>query len=187
MRFEKQLFDNQETYMNNNFKNEEWKDITDYEGIYQIASSGRVKNLKTGRILKTVVTKCGYEMVILCKNCKTKGLTVHRLLGIHFIPNGNPDVFTVINHKDGNKLNNQLTNLEWCTPASNIQHAYANGLVGMGYKKVHKLNIITGEILTTYESLKAAAKDVGISESSICSALKGRYKQAKGFKWQYAQ
>src|SRR4051812_15521251 len=97
MRLKQKLVNNKEAIMRINY--EIWKDITGYEGIYQISSAGRVKNIRTGRVLKGSITKCGYLMVILCTNCKIKGFTIHRLLGVHFINNAQPEVCIVINHK----------------------------------------------------------------------------------------
>ena len=105
-----------------------WKDIKEYEGLYQINEKGEVKSLpkKAGRsqrkakILKTYTDKDGYIKVILCKNNKTRFLSVHRLLAEAFIPN--PLNLPQINHKDENKKNNDLNNLEWCDCKYNINY-----------------------------------------------------------------
>lgn len=105
-----------------------WKDIIGYEGLYQISDTGEIKSLakmagrsrRKERILKTYLDKDGYVKVILCKNNKTHFLSVHRLLAEVFIPN--PFNYEQINHKDENKKNNNLTNLEWCTCKYNINY-----------------------------------------------------------------
>ena len=119
-------------------KNKIWKDIPDYEGLYQVSNFGEVKSLPKirnvfssnyiakERILKPALNDSGYKIVVLTKNKKSKSLRVHRLVALAFIPNleNKPQV----NHKDGNKLNNHIDNLEWCTNSENEIHAYKLGL-----------------------------------------------------------
>ena len=110
-----------------------WLPIKGYEGLYEISNLGRVKSLPkvrgravTGeKILKSHVVN-GYEMVMLCRNYKTFNASVHRLVARAFIPN--PKNKPHINHIDGNKANNSIENLEWCTPSENMIHAYRTGL-----------------------------------------------------------
>jgi len=119
-------------------KLEQWKDIINYEGFYKISNFGNVKSvdryvnskngsksLKIGRIKKAGVTN-GYRVVLLSKFNKEKGFGVHRLVAMHFIENikNKPEV----NHKDGNRLNNHVDNLEWCTSSENSKHSYENKL-----------------------------------------------------------
>ena len=109
-----------------------WKDIVEYEGIYQVSNLGRVKSIHNTythnqngmRIPSTV--GCGYLAVALYKNSKGKNHKIHRLLAQYFIPN--PHNYKCVNHIDGNKLNNSLDNLEWCTSAHNNKHAWDIGL-----------------------------------------------------------
>ena len=122
-----------------------WKDIKGYEGYYQVSNLGRIKSLgryifiirNRGRqtynqivkekILKTYKSSNGYLLVFLKKNNKTKSLFVHRAVATAFIPNieNKPQV----NHKDGNKQNNCLDNLEWATHSENMQHAWKHHLI----------------------------------------------------------
>lgn len=100
-----------------------WKTIEGYEGIYEISSHGKVKSLKKGLMLKIFLTgKPAYLSVTLCKKGKEKTCRIHRLIASGFIPN--PENYPLINHKDGNKLNNNVENLEWCTAAMNVLHSY---------------------------------------------------------------
>lgn len=94
---------------------EDWKDIKGYEGEYQISSCGRVRSLKTNRVLK--LYEGDYSRVCLCKNGVKKTWKVHRLVADAFIPN--PDNLPEINHKDENKYNNCVENLEWCSKVYN--------------------------------------------------------------------
>lgn len=105
-----------------------WKDVKNYEGLYQISNLGRVKSMskfagfsyRKERMLKTSLDKDGYVKVTLCKNNRTRFSSIHRLLAECFIPN--PNNYPQINHKDENKQNNDLSNLEWCTCKYNINY-----------------------------------------------------------------
>jgi hypothetical protein len=89
---------------------------------YSITKGGTVLNEWTGAILNQCISKTGYKVVSLHR----KTTKLHRLLAIAFIPN--PNNYTIINHIDGNKLNNELSNLEWCNHSHNLKHAYDIGL-----------------------------------------------------------
>lgn len=117
-----------------------WKDIKGYEGLYQVSNLGRIKSLQRYRISKSGTNQnvnekilkqsCGktnkYLNVTLAKNKKNKTFQIHRLAALNFIPN--PNNYPQVNHKDGNKQNNCVDNLEWCTCKENINHAWKNGL-----------------------------------------------------------
>jgi len=117
---------------------EMWKDINGFEGYYKISNYGNVKSLdrlvksKAGslKFLKGNIKKCAissvYRLALLSKENKEIGISVHKLVALHFIPN--PLRKPEINHMDGNKLNNYFGNLEWCTRSENIQHSYDIGL-----------------------------------------------------------
>lgn len=98
-----------------------WKDVPNYEGLYQISSFGRVKNLK-GKILKGHTNT--YKSVSLRKNKTPKGFLIHRLVALAFLPN--PHNKKCVNHKDLDKLNNHVTNLEWVSNQENIAHFKEN-------------------------------------------------------------
>lgn len=112
------------------------KPIKNFENVYAISDIGEVFIIKNNKLLKTSTCTSGYAMAQLfihyCPTTKKrtyKHIRVHRLVAEHFIPN--PDIlkFTQVNHIDGNKLNNHVNNLEWVTPAQNMQHAVATGLL----------------------------------------------------------
>lgn len=129
---------------------EKWKDVVGYEGYYQISNFGRIKSLNRNETningisrrlkgsLKNSFMSCGYVLVTLSKNCENKSHTIHRLVAEAFIPN--PDNLDEVNHKDRNKRNNFLSNLEWCTSRENTHHARkrmtsSSKYVGVSYDK----------------------------------------------------
>jgi hypothetical protein len=164
--------------MEKNNTQEEWKAIAECNGEYYVSNHGRVKSLKFGkeRILKPTVVGNGYLAVDICiLNKKRTMRTIHRLVALSFISNekGKTDV----NHKDGNKLNNLVENLEWMTRKENIQHAWDSGLFESTRLAISKavskakskpvVDIITGK---KYDSLKLACLD--INETYRCHNLR---------------
>ena len=112
-----------------------WKDIVGYEGLYQVSNLGNVKRLKgyKGRgkgyiveehLIQPSINSRGYQNVILCKNGKTKTFTMHRLVAIAFLDNS--EKLPQVNHKDENKLNNCVDNLEWCDSQYNNNYGTRN-------------------------------------------------------------
>ncbi len=178
---------------------EVWKDIPGYEGHYQVSNLGSVKSIErlrrtkgTGitkvceRIVKPTIDKFGYCKVCLFKNGKRKYCKPHRLVAIAFIPN--PDNKPEVNHKDGNKTNNNVSNLEWNTASENMRHAFANGLNG-GERKKNRMPVWQFDkahnLIATYPSIYAAEKKTGIKNIWMCCT--GKYKVAGGYIWKCAK
>ena len=110
---------------------EQWKPIQEFNGEYEVSNLGRVRSMKryygmVGRIMPQTIQRTGYSAVTLWMNNKAYCRKVHRLVIEAFTPN--PDSLPCINHIDGNKLNNHVNNLEWCTYQHNMQHAVRTGL-----------------------------------------------------------
>jgi len=108
--------------------NEIWKSIEGYEGIYEVSNLGRVKSLKFNKekYLKNSLNRDGYVIAHLSKNAITKSFTLHRLVSLLFIDK--VDGKDYINHINGDKLNNKVDNLEWCTIKENVNHSLNNKL-----------------------------------------------------------
>ena len=162
-----------------------WKDIEGYEGLYQVSNMGRVKSLGKGgthkqvHYLKQAKERCGYLFVALCKKGKVKQFKVHRLVAKAFIPN--PNNLSQVNHKDEDKTNNRVDNLEWCDCIYNINY-------GTAIKR--RAKAITRKIIClstgkTFTSAEAAADYYNIHISGIRMCCQGRRNIAGGFKWQY--
>jgi len=106
------------------------KEIKNYEGLYTISNKGVIRSLYTGKIIKQYLNRYGYYQVRLYKNNKPRNCTVHRLVAETFIPNiHNAES---VNHIDGNKTNNKVENLEWCSSGENFSKAYHAGLIAKG-------------------------------------------------------
>lgn len=163
--------------MSINTVTEEWRDIPGYEGFYQVSNLGRIKSLvgwnghkyiSREKILAPTKTSTGYWKVDLSKGKARKSLKLHRAIAMAFIPN--PENYPVINHLDGNRLNNEISNLEWCTVKRNCQHAYDTGLNGN-----KKLRGQEAEIIRRFEngeSAKGIAKSLNLSFAPIGRILK---------------
>ena len=169
-----------------------WKDIKGYESLYQISNTGKIKSLqryvcsKNGskqlikeKIRKTSITTAGYEYVVLANKGKNKTLLVHRLVAETFLPN--PFNLKCVNHKDENKHNNNINNLEWCTRKYNMNY---NKLPLKKYKKVLKFNK-EGCLLCIYTSLKEAAELSNLSKSTISGYCNNLHKDPNGYIWKY--
>lgn len=165
-----------------------WKE---YPGSkeYLISSYGRVKTAKTGRILTPCVDARGYERIALFKHDRNRRFKVHRLVAETYIPNteNKPQV----NHKDGNKRNNRVDNLEWATNAENFEHSVQNDL-RKGHREycenkkvaVVATNVQNGEEIY-FDSITAAK--VALKTNHVQEVLKGKREQAKGFTFRYAE
>lgn len=169
---------------------EKWKDIKGYEGLYKVSNLGRVKSLERfdrigrkieGKILKAIKDK-GYLFVHLYKDKTKKKCRIHRLVAETFIPN--PLNKETVNHKDENKENNNVENLEWMTVSENLNYGtHYERMAKTKSKPIYGINMETGGILE-YSSAMDAEKS-GFNNSHIISCCKGKRRYHKGFKWFY--
>mgnify|MGYP000184435971 CR=1 FL=1 len=170
--------------MNTN-PNEKWKTIKGHDN-YLISDFGNVYSIKTKKLLKSDNLRSGYKSVCIRDILGTpKAWKIHRLVALHFIPNEDSTKNNV-NHIDGDKLNNNVSNLEWVTGAYNTQHAFD---IGKNYRTLRSINQmdLEGNIIATFKSLKEATEKTGFSDASIVKVCRGTRQTAKGFKWAYAE
>lgn len=174
---------------------ETWKDIEGYEEKYQISDIGRIKNKINNRFLKPRVGTYGYYKVNLYKNKKVKTIEIHRLVAESFIENSESK--NEVNHIDGNKLNNNITNLEWVTHKENIGHAWKTKLFepvrkasrrygknNPNAKKVYQIknNIIIG----VFNTIKEASAKTNTNQTNIGKCCHNKRNTANGFEWRFS-
>lgn len=177
---------------------EVWKDVEGYEGKYAVSNMGRVKSLHRDlphaehgtwhireRLLKQGLAGLKRsQYMIVCFHegqGKQRNMRVHRLVASAFIPK--IEGKNVVNHKDCNKLNNHVDNLEWCTDLENTRHAMANKRMNWtNVKRSRVLNIDTGE---TFNSINEACKKYGVTHRAIYQAASIPGRRSCGFRWQY--
>jgi len=188
-----------------------WKDINGYDGLYKVSNMGRVKSLPRikrnwvgkfvtkEKVLKNIFSQVGYFLIGLSINRIKKTTYIHRLVAEAFIPNNENK--GEVNHIDGNKLNNVVDNLEWCTPKENSIHSVTMGLrtpvCGVNHphyrkygskhhlsKKVKQLNRERNSVVGTYGGISEASRVTGIDRAAISAVCNGKRKTAGGYKWE---
>lgn len=175
-----------------------WKPIKDYEGLYEISNFGNVKILARNYTRYNYLTKRyniikvkekitqgtingGYRRICLTKNKVEKNKHIHKLVAEAFIPN--PNNYSYVNHIDGNKQNNYIDNLEWCTLYQNNTHAYKTGL-----RKSTDITPILqydleGNFIREYKSINEASKETNLDIRHISRNINGIGKQIGGYKF----
>ena len=170
-------------------ENEYWKNISPFGEEYQASNLGRIRrfNSKTNNfeILKVSLERNGYWRVSFL----SKSFFVHRLVALAFIPN--PNNYNEINHKDGDKSNNCVENLEWCTRSQNMKHAFDMGLKinkkgaeSLKAKEVYQYDL-NGNFIKKYNCISEASPSDDCLKSSISACCKGKIKTAGGYIWSY--
>ena len=160
---------------------EVWKNIKDYENLYAISNYGKIRSCISNKVLKPVKMNTGYYRISLCKNKNKREFYIHRLVAQHFL-NNNKNL-TEVNHIDGNKSNNCVTNLEWCNRKYNIEHSIK--ILGNKFGKRRPVQCL--ETNRIFSSLTEASKYYNKSTSNLCSLLKGtsKSKTYAGYHWKY--
>lgn len=181
---------------------EEWRDIKGYEGIYQVSSEGRVKSLNRvdargwkikGKLLKPRLKKDGYVDVHLSSKDKHQSPKIHRLVAETFLPIPEElkkwygTQYLQVNHKDENKQNNCVENLEWCSAQYNSMWGTKRERHKEKVKKSVMQYDMDGTFIKKWDSIKDATYSiVGHNSGRIIDCLKGRSVSAYGYRWEYA-
>lgn len=165
-----------------------WKDIPGYENFYKVSNLGNIKSLKRPgakeKLLKGEIDQDGYIRITLAKNGKTKKYKAHRLVMMAF--NNTNDSSLQINHIDGNKKNNKLENLEWCTASYNTRHSYINNLnKTKGFKTIIK-NKITGQE-KEYRSMRDASLNMGYNKGYLFKKINNNIYSNEKYEWRVFQ
>lgn len=176
-----------------------------YADFYEVSSFGSIRTVGRTfvrkdkkpytlkpKLRKLPKTSAGYPMVRLCnkgdknffKFKRGRIFLVHRLVAWAFLPNKNPQILTEVNHKDGNKENNFVGNLEWVTPSQNRIHSYANGFQKPKTKPIFQLTS-DGRIIRKWSGMTEAAKYFGTPVSCISRVCNGSRNKAAGFCWRF--
>ena len=172
-----------------------WKEIKGYEELYQVSNKGRVKRLERDIICKNGVKKHKKERILkdssnsqnycIVKLSDNKGirktLRVHRLVAEAFIPN--PENKPQVNHKDENKTNNCVENLEWMTAKENINYGTRNERISKSVAQYTK----DGKLIKVWSSTNEAGRKLGFNQSNISKVAQGTRKSCGGFVWKYVE
>jgi len=203
--------------MNNNFENLEWvsvlennihaiknlprkkfipnkvnelKDDTsvslEWLPMYSICRDGRVYSNYTDKYMTLTKNGSGYYRVHCKVEDKSRYIYVHKLVAEAYIPKIDTNS-TQVNHKNLNRLDNRVENLEWCTPQENVKHSKSENPMQFSHlkKQVAQIDRNTGEILNTFEGIKIASRTTTINSGSIVKVCQGKKPSAGGFKWKY--
>ena len=171
-------------------KNEEWRDVAGYEGLYQVSSEGRVKSLerkgrKSERILKPGVRSKGYLFVVLCAGGKSRMFSVHRLVCTAF--HDNPENKLDVNHINENKTDNRACNRKWCTRKENCNHGTRNVRMSIAKSRPIAQYTLNGKLLKVWPSIAKVERRAGFDHSAISKVAIGKRKTAYGFIWKYVE
>lgn len=162
------------------------KEINLYGANYFIYDNGLLQNVKTNKFLKPYKSSGGYLYIKIVKNKRHHHIRLHRLVALAFIPN--PDNLPCVNHKDGNKENNCVDNLEWCSYSDNIKHGYKNNLFkNPTFSPTRVIQYdLEGNFIKTWNSIKDIEKKFGVSHTAIRFCCLNKIKTCAGYIWKYA-
>lgn len=182
-----------------------WKDIKDFEGMYQVSNLGRVRSVdrldSNGRLHKGAIrairdNRDGYKIVELCKDNKVKSYRVHRLVATAFIDN--PDDKPEVHHVDSDRGNNKLDNLRWVTHKENNnfpEHIEAlkknpnwlKNIAKVIEAKSQRAKFIKGDFVKVFDSLSQGARELGLDKTSCSRVANGKRRHTHGYKVEYVE
>lgn len=182
-------------------KTEIWKDVPEWENIYQVSTIGRVRSLDKmtksrpakGRIRKPNIQNSGYLFVSFHEKGKAKNFLIHRLVAIIFLEKIDGKDF--VNHKNGIKTDNRVENLEWCNKSENLKHAFDTGLKTITKRHLdrlikwnkteHGIKVSQytkfGEFVQSFGTMVEASEKTGLNYNAIVDCVQGRHKTCGGF------
>lgn len=162
----------------------EWREVKEYSN-YEVNQFGQIRHKKRKQILKPRSNKGGYQYVNFKISGKNTNFAVHRIVANAFIPN--PNGYTEVNHKDYDRNNNCVDNLEWVTSSQNKAHAYLKQENKQSRGKAVEQYSKDGEYLKTFKSISEAALEMGCCISAISNCCLGRTKTSQGFRWKFVE
>ena len=160
-----------------------WKDVVGFEGSYKVSNFGNVKSLRNKKILIPSINP-GYKRITLCKNGKRENKVIHRIVAEAFLDN--PKNFLCVNHKDENKLNNCVENLEWCDIKYNTNYGTCIERRSKNNQKPVNQYDLNMNFIKRYESIKEASNGNYSLYTHIGECCKGKHFSVGGYIWRYA-
>lgn len=156
-----------------------WRDIKGYCGLYEVSNFGRIYGIKSQKIVHPYLNNRGYLKVDLYKDGKCKKVFVHRIVAETFLPN--PNKYPQVNHKDEDKTNNNMFNLEFCDCKYNIGYGTGHDRAAEKSKKA----VFCIELNKSFKSITEASEATGICIQSISMCCRGNYKTAGRMHWRF--
>lgn len=156
-----------------------WRDVKGYGGLYQVSIFGKVYSKKANKIIQPYRNNKGYLKIDLYKDGKCEKFFVHRLVAETYIPN--PNGYPQVNHKDENKENNRVSNLEYCDSKYNINYGTGHDRAAEKAKK----SVFCIELNKSFKSITEASKATRVCLQSISMCCRGRYNTAGGYHWRF--
>ena len=162
---------------------EKWQDVLGFEELYQVSSFGNVRTIKKGEAeMSQQENRNGYMTVHLRDKGVERRAMVHRLVAEAFIPN--PNGFRDVNHKNGDKSDNRVENLEWTSHADNMTHSFRE--LGKNVRHIVQLDL-DNNFIERWNSIIEASEATGICRTNIGECCRGNRKHTKGYKWKYEE
>lgn len=163
---------------------EVWRPVEDFPN-YEVSDQGRVRNIKTGRILKPSNNGHGYLQVVLCQNGERTCHILHRLVAMAFVKN--PARLPQVNHINEVIVDNRACNLEWCDQKYNNNYGTRTERAALSKSKPVEQYDLDGNYIRTWISAREAEKRTGAHNSAISGCCNGKVKTAGGFIWKFAK